>query len=462
MRVVQVAGRDTIALTPLDLLPEPATLIALRAAVAARLPRVDLPEVRLEVQAQTGFAAAFTHLREGQARVADRATSLCAVLIAAACNLGLEPVVQRAVPALTRDRSGWVQQHYLRAETISRANAQLVAAQAAIPLAQLRGGGEVASADGLRFVVPVRTRNAGPNPTSFGTGKGVTYRNYTSDQFSGFAAVVIPGTIKDALYVLDGLLEQQTILEPTALMTDTGSYSDLIFGLFRLLGYQFSPRRKDLGDTRLWRCDPQADYGARNGVARQRINTALIAAHWDDLLRVAGSLRLGTVRASELIRTLQPGGHAATLARAISEFGRLAKTHFVLAYLADQAYRRRILTQLHRGESRHSLARALFHGQKGELRQRYREGQEDRLDALGLVVNILVVWTTRSMDLALAQVERDGLVVRADDVARLSPLGFAHINLLGRYHFALPEALAQGAARALRDPATTEADDQAP
>jgi len=462
VRVVQVAGRDTIVLTPLDLLPEPASLIALRAAVAARLPRVDLPEVRLEVQAQTGFAAAFTHLREGQARVADRATSLCAVLIAEACNIGLEPVIQREVPALTRDRSGWVQQHYLRAETISRANAQLVAAQAAIPLAQLWGGGEVASADGLRFVVPVRTRNAGPNPTSFGTGKGVTYRNYTSDQFSGFAAVVIPGTIKDALYVLDGLLEQQTILEPTALMTDTGSYADLIFGLFRLLGYQFSPRRKDLGDTRLWRCDPQANYGARNGVARQRINTALIAAHWDDLLRVAGSLRLGTVRASELIRTLQPGGHAATLARAISEFGRLAKTHFVLAYLADQAYRRRILTQLHRGESRHSRARALFHGQKGELRQRYREGQEDRLDALGLVVNILVVWTTRSMDLALAQVEHDGLVVRADDVARLSPLGFAHINLLGRYHFALPEALAQGAARALRDPATTEADDQAP
>jgi len=294
------------------------------------------------------------------------------VLIAEACNIGLEPVIQRAVPALTRDRSGWVQQQYLRAETISRANAQLVAARAAIPLAQLWGGGEVASADGLRFVVPVRTLNAGPNPTSFGTGKGVTYRNYTSDQFSGFAAVVIPGTIKDALYVLDGLLEQQTILEPTALMTDTGSYSDLIFGLFRLLGYQFSPRLKDLGDTRLWRCDPQADYGARNGVARQRINTALIAAHWDDLLRVAGSLRLGTVRASELIRTLQPGGHAATLARAISEFGRLAKTHFVLAYLDDQAYRRRVLTQLNRGESRHSLARTLFHGQKGELRQRYR------------------------------------------------------------------------------------------
>lgn len=84
------------------------------------------------------------------------------------------------------------------------------------------------------------------------------------------------------------------------------------------------------------------------------------------------------------------------------------------------------------------------------------------MDALGLVVNILVLWTTRYMDLALAQLQQEGLLVRADDVARLSPLGFAHINLLGRYHFALPEALAQGAVRALRDPATAEADDHAP
>jgi len=61
------------------------------------------------------------------------------------------------------------------------------------------------------------------------------------------------------------------------------------------------------------------------------------------------------------------------------------------------------VTQLNRGEGRHSLARAVFHGRKGELRQRYREGQEDQLGALGLVVNMLVLWTTQYMDLALAQ-----------------------------------------------------------
>ena len=79
-----------------------------------------------------------------------------------ACNIGLEPLARRGVPALTRGRLTWVQQNYIRAETLTRANARLVDAQTAIPLAQAWGGGEVASADGLRFVTPVRTVNSGP------------------------------------------------------------------------------------------------------------------------------------------------------------------------------------------------------------------------------------------------------------------------------------------------------------
>jgi TnpA family transposase len=81
---------------------------------------------------------------------------------------------------------------------------------------------------------------------------------------------------------------------------------------------------------------------------------------------------------------------------------RLAKTLYLLSYIDDEAYRRRILTQLNRGESRHGVARAIFHGQRGEVRQRYREGQEDQLGALGLVVNVVVLWNTLYMDAALA------------------------------------------------------------
>jgi TnpA family transposase len=235
-------------------------------------------------------------------------------------------------------------------------------------------------------------------------------------------------------------------------MADTAGVSDVVFGLFWLLGYQFSPRLADIGEARFWRLDPTADCGVLNGMARSRVNTKLIMGNWDDLLRVAGSLQQGTVSASELMRSILRSKRPSTLARAVGTLGAIPRTLYMLSYIDDENYRRRILTQLNRGEGRHSVARAVFHGQRGELRQRYREGQEDQLGALGLVVNAIILWNTIYMEAALNQLRTEGQEVRAEDVARLSPLIYKHINFQGRYSFALSEAVAQGGLRPLRDP----------
>ena len=316
-----------------------------------------------------------------------------------------------------------MRQNYLRAETLTRANARLVAAQNGLDLARRWGGGDVASADGLRFVVPVRTIHAGPNPKYFGPERGVTYYNLVSDQFTGLNAITVPGTLRDSLVLLSVVLEQPTDLRPTEIMTDSGAYTDTIFGIFWLLGYQFSPRLADIGGARFWRIDGSADYGALNALAAHTINRPLIERHWDDLLRLAGSLKLGLVPAAGLIRTLQTNDRPTRLAQALAELGRIIKTQYLLAYIDDEAYRRRILIQLNRGEQRHQLARVVFHGRRGELRQRYRDGQEDQLGALGLVVNLIVLWNTIYMDAALAQLRAEGFPVRDEDVARLTPLG---------------------------------------
>ena len=95
------------------------------------------------------------------------------------------------------------------------------------------------------------------------------------------------------------------------------------------------------------------------------------------------------------------------------------------------------MLQLNYSEGRHSPARNLFHGKRGELRQRYREGQEDQLDVLGLVLNIIVLWNTIYMDAALTQLRKEGYLVRDEDVARLSP--FIHkfqIYMQERYSLA--------------------------
>jgi len=453
-------GRVRLHLTPLEAVGEPASLLALRELVGRMLPRVDLPEVLLEVHAWTGYLTEFHHVTladsSAGSRMQDLATSLAAVLVAEGCNLGFAPVIKAGHPALTRDRLSHVAQNYLRTDTLTAANARLIDAQTGIETARLWGGGLVASVDGLRFVVPVRTLDAGPNPRYFGQRRGVTWLNAINDQVAGIGAVVVTGTMRDSLHVLDVILNRDGGPPPQMIATDTASYSDLVFGLFRLLGYQFSPRLTDLPDQRLWRLtlpgQAPADYGALNPVAAHQLSHERIRAHWPDMLRVAGSLHTGTVAGYDLLRMLGRDGRPTPLGGAIAEYGRAAKTLHLLAMCDpdDESYRRAVHTQLTVQESRHRLARKIFHGQRGELRQRYRHGQEDQLGALGLVLNAVVLWNTRYTDAALTRLREQGHPVLEADAARLSPLVDAHLNVHGRYTFT---PAAHTGLRPLRDPA---------
>ena len=162
MRFERIDGKDELIVSPLDKVEEPASLVALRTAIAGRLPRVDLPEILLEsrrVQISPSRLRTSANARRGSRILASASAPCC----------WRKP----ATPA-------------------SSTRAPRVAAQTGIPLARAWGGGEVASADGLRFVVPVRTVHAGPNPKYFGIGRGgrgVTYYNLVSDQFTGLHGI---------------------------------------------------------------------------------------------------------------------------------------------------------------------------------------------------------------------------------------------------------------------------------
>ncbi len=233
--------------------------------------RGDVVDV-LVAQPEARQAPADRHL----AQLAGELDAAWRLLAARLAQAGLTPVTDTDNPALTRGRLSRVDQNYLRADTHSAANARLVDAQAGIGIARLWGGGLVASADGLRFAVPVQTINALPSPRYFGRGRGVTWMNAINDQVAGIGAVVVPGTVRDSLHILDTLLNLDAGPKPEMVATDTASYSDIVFGLFRLLGYRFSPRIADLADQQFWRATlpgaPEGDCGSLNALARHRVS----------------------------------------------------------------------------------------------------------------------------------------------------------------------------------------------
>ena len=182
------------------------------------------------------------------------------------------------------------------------------------------------------------------------------------------------------------------------------------------------------------------------------INVKLITKNWEDLIRFAGSLKLGHLKAEGVARILQVRDRPTTLSKALMHLGRLIKTLHILNYIDDEEFRRKVLVQLNRQEFRHKLARKIYHGERGEVRNALRQGQEDQLGSLGLALNAVIHWNAIYMQAALAKLTTDGQIIDPSDIARLSPILWRHINFLGRYDIALPESVAYGGLRPLRDP----------
>lgn len=351
------------------------------------LPRVDLPEVLLEVFSWTGADQAFTSVTGGEARLRDLHVSIAALLVAHGCNVGYTPVISGA-DALKYGRLSHVDQTYLRLSTYRQANAALITAQAQIPLASAWGGGLVASVDGMRFVVPVPSVYARPNPKYFGTSTrgggtraGATWLNLVNDQAAGLGGKVVAGTPRDSLYVLDVLYDRDGGRRPEMIVTDTASYSDIVFGLLTLTGYTYAPQLADLPDQKMWRIDRTADYGPFQNAARGRIDLARIERQWEDILRIIGSIHTGAVRAYDVIRMLSRDGRPTPLGDAIAHYGRISKSLHILRLADEPGYRRPIKTRANLQEGRHALARKIFHGRSGQLYQNYQEGMEDQIGA---------------------------------------------------------------------------------
>jgi TnpA family transposase len=435
-----------LIVTPLEAEDRPESAVILERLIDERLPQVELSELLVEVDGWTGFSGCFQHASGREPRSPDLTRHLYASVLAQGCNLGLTRMAQICDHAY--DRLAWCTTWYLREETLWPAVAAVVNFQHRQPMS--RRGGTLSSSDGQRFPASGKVRNATALPRYFGYGKGVTFYTWTSDQFSQYGTKVIPTTVRDATYVLDEILDNETELPILEHTTDTAGYTEIVFALFDLLSLQFSPRIRDLGDQQLYRLDRSRIYPNLEPRLKGRIRRDLILRRWDDLLRVAGSLKRGWVTASLLISRLQSYRRQNALTRALQEYGRLVKTIFILRYLESEQLRRRINTQLNKGESLHSLREFLFFANRGKIRRKQEEEQAHQAVSLNLLTNCVIAWNTVYLAAALDRLRIDGHPVQESDLSHLSPCRYEHINPYGKYAFEMSQDLGGAKLRPLR------------
>jgi TnpA family transposase len=447
----------------------------LRKKVVALLPRVSLADLLIEVDSWVEVRDHFTHAgqinghppgtspRNGspsrQGSLLD--TCIFAVLVARGCNLPLNRMANASgIPYHNLVHTAdW----YFGEECIREAIVALVNYHHSLPISSAFGPGTTAMSDGIRFGVSARSLYARPNPRYFGTtGRGVTVYDTTSDQYTSPYVQVIRCNLREAVAVLDGILHHETELPLQESVVDTHGYTESLFGLFELEDKVFSPRIADLPDQRIYPMEKkrrgrppkggrEPRYGELDALLRgPTINRKLIRECWDDMHKVAASLKDGTTSATLLVSKLNNLKRKSSVQQAIQELGRLHKTLFYLDYISNESLRLRIRSALNKGELLHSLARDLFFGQQGLFRERDYEAQLNRATCLSLLINAIAVWNARYEMAALQYLKENGNEFDEEDVSYLSPLLSEHINIHGTYHFDLADPNKREGLRPLR------------
>jgi len=441
-----------VVLSPNEAEERPASAVALEREIARRIPEIDLPDLVIEVDGWTGFSETFEHAGGARRRSKDFLPHLYAALLAHACNFGLEQMAQ--VTDITYDRLAWCTTWYLREETLRGAFGRLVNYHHSLPLARSWGGGTLSSSDGQRFPASRKVRTATALPKYFGYGRGLTFYSWTSDQFSQYGTKVIPTTARDATYVLDEILKNETELQILEHTTDTAGHTEIVAAFFDLLGLRFAPRMRDLPSRQLFRLDSvdMRSYPRLRGRVLGTIGQKTILKSWDELLRVAGSLKLGWVTASLLIQKLQRAPPKSPLVEGLRSYGRIPQTIHLLEWYADDVFRRRIYSMLNKGEALHALRLYLKHANRGLLRRGSEEELLNEAACLNLVVNAIIVWNTVYMGRAIQRLRQEGFAVRDEDLPHLWPTRFEHINVHGKMRFHLENRPRKGQLRTLRDP----------
>ena len=427
LRDVRIEGQE-LKITPLKAAtPEEAEDLADR--LYAMLPNVRITGLLAEVDRWTGFSAAFTHLHTGLP-ADDRRVALTAVL-ADATNLGLTRMADACAVASYRQLA-WTAGWHLREETYRHALAAVVNAQQQHPLAAVFGAADVSSSDGQHFPTGGPGEAVGAVNARYGRDASALFYTHLTARQTPFHTVAIPPA-GEAAYVIDGLLYHEADLSIATHHTDGGGVSDHVFALAYLLGFSFAPRIPNLAERRLYAFGPASNWPTLEPFIAGAADEKLIAAHWDDVLRLAASVRTGTVSASLMLKRLGAYPRQNGLALALREIGRIERTLFTLDWLESPELRRQTTAELNKGEARNALARAVCFHRLGRLRDRAAEAQQHRASGLALVTAAIALWNTTYLDRAIQVLRRRGEPVPNELLAHLAPVGWQPINLTGDY-----------------------------
>jgi TnpA family transposase len=411
--------------------PEPDDLALVDRLLSEGMPEYSIVDILTDTEHWLHWTAAFGPLSGFETRLASPRQRYITTTFCYGCYLGPTQTA-RSLKDLDRFQVAYVNQRHITEQKLLEANVSVINRYNRFLLPKLWGSGQRAAADGTKWDV-YEQNLLSEYHLRYGGWGGIGYYHVSDTYIALFSSFIACG-VWEAVYILDGLLQNRSEMRPDTLHADTQGQSETVFGLAYLLAIQLMPRIRHWKDLTLYAPSERFATEQITHICELFGDTAewsLIHMHLPDMLRVALSISQGKIRSSTILRKLGTESRKNRLYLAFRALGRVVRTIFLLRFMNDEELRRTISAATNIAEAWNGFVQWVAFGGEGVIRQNNREEQRKIIRYNHLVANLVVFHNVVSMTRVLQDLIDAGYPVTPEIIARLSPYKTEHINRFG-------------------------------
>lgn len=434
-------GKKRILLSPLEPLPEPVNLLELKTEVVRRWPMTNLLDVLKEVDLRIGFTDEFKSIAQREMMPKpERQKRLLLSLFGLGTNTGLKRI-SACEEGVGYEELLYIRRRYITKQALRQAIAKIVNATLAARRPDIWGEGTTACASDSKKFGAWDQNLMTEWHIRYG-GRGVMIYWHVEKNACCIYSQLKRCSSSEVAAMIEGVLRHCTEMEVQKNYVDSHGQSEVAFAFCHLLGFELLPRLKGIARQKLY--TPEAGsakmYPNLEAILTRPINWELIERQYDEMVKFATALRLGTAETEAILRRFTRSNVQHPTYRALAELGKAVKTIFLCTYLHHEALRREVHEGLNVIETWNSINSFIFYGKAGEVATNRLEDQETSVLSLHLLQMCLVYINTLMLQQVLAEgawLER----MRAEDLRALSPLMYTHVNPYGSFELDLSKRL---------------------
>lgn len=401
------------------------------------MPERNIMQILCNVEHWVNFTKHFGPLSGIEPKLQDPKERYILLTFGYGSNMGPAQTSKHIRGSITPHMISFTNKRHITIKKLDKALTDIIDLYNKFSLPKMWGKTNIVAADGTQLDTYSQNLLA-ENHIRYGGIGGIVY-NHVSDTYIALFSHFIPCGVWEAVYIIDGLLNNKSDIQPDTVHADTQGQSTPVFALTHLLGINLMPRIRNWKELKFYKASKDLEYNNIEALFNDTINWNLIETHYKDLFQVVLSIKAGKILPSTLLRKLNNNSRKNKLYQAFRELGNVIRTIYLLEFISNIELREKITESTNKVEAYNWFLKWFFFGGEGIICENDREEQNKIIKYNELLANAVILHNVIDISNALEKLSAEGVSVTKEDIKAMSPYMTSHIKRFGEYIIDLDE-----------------------